>query len=96
MTGPNYGVPVEIMDKAYKVRNIIQHSLPPMVRVWPPYLSYDSVRFRVKYKTMPVFFAELTYNQIVKMPVEESAMFTMLHLTKQMLERIDNHDVSTD
>lgn len=80
---------IEIMDKAYKIRTIVQHNLPPMARVWAPYFSNGSVRFRVRYKTMPVFVAELTYNQIVKMPVQEAACFTMLHITKQMLERIE-------
>lgn len=83
---------LEIMDRAYKVRTIIQYCLPPMARVWAPCFSGGTVRFRVKYKTMPLFTSELTYDQIVKMPVQETAYFTMLHITKQMLERIENND----
>lgn len=83
---------LEIMDKAYKVRNIIQYNLPPMAKVWAPCFGYGSVRFRVKYKTEPIFYAEITYEQITKMSVNQAGYFVMIRLTTQMLERIENNE----
>ena len=79
----------ELMERAYEIRTLIQHNLPPMARVWAPMYSGGVMKFRVKYKTMPIFYAELTYNQIMKMPMYEAACFSMLHITKQMLERLE-------
>lgn len=83
---------LEIMDKAYKVRAIIQHNLPPIAKVWEPCFGYNSVRFRVKYKTKPIFYTEITYEQITKLSVNEVGYFVMIRLTSQMLERIDNNE----
>ena len=38
-------------------------------------LGYGSVRFRVKYKTEPIFYAEITYEQITKMSVNQAGYF---------------------
>lgn len=83
---------LEIMDKAYKVRTIIQYNLPPMAKVWAPLFGCSYVRFRVKYKNIPVFYTEITYEQITKLSVNQAGYFVMIRLTAQMLERIENND----
>ena len=77
---------LEIMDKAYKIRDAIQHYFPPGVKVWSPHFIHSSVRFRVKYRNKPIFYAEITYEQITEMCVEQVVNIVMVRFTAQMLE----------
>lgn len=83
---------LEIMDKAYKVRDTIQSYFPPGVKVWSPHFIHSSVRFRVKYRNKPIFYAEITYEHITKMCVEQVVNIVMVRLTAQMLERYTDLD----
>ena len=83
---------LEIMDKAYKVRDTIQSYFPPSVKVWSPHFIHSYVRFRVKYRNKPIFYAEITYKQITEMRVEQVVNIVMVRLTAQMLERYTNLD----
>ena len=78
---------LEIMDKAYKVRDAIQNYFPPGAKVWAPHFVHNSVRFRVKYRNRPIFYAEITYEQINKMCLEQVVSIVMVRLTAQILER---------
>ena len=78
---------LEIMNKAYKVRDTIQSYFPPGVKVWSPHFIHSSVRFRVKYRNKPIFYAEITYEQITKMCLEQVVSIVMVRLTAQILER---------
>lgn len=86
------GSALELMNKAYKVHDAIQNYFPPSVQVWVPYFIDSSVRFRVKYSNKPIFRAEVTYEQITKMRVEQVVNIVMVSLTAQMLERYNNLD----
>ena len=83
---------LEIMNKAYKVHDIIQNYFPPCVKVWPPHFTDSSVRFRIKYRNKPIFYAEITYEQITKMCVEQVVNIVMCRLTAQVLERYTDLD----
>lgn len=78
---------LEIMDKAYKVRDAIQNYFPTSVKVWAPHFVHNSVRFRIKYRNRPIFYAEITYEQITKMCLEQVVSIVMVRLTAQILER---------
>ena len=78
---------LEIMDKAYKVRDVIQNYFPPGAKVWAAHFIHRSVTFRVKYRNRPIFYAEITYEQITKMCLEQVVSIVMVRLTAQILER---------
>lgn len=86
------GSALELMDRAYKVRDAIQNYFPPSVKVWAPHFIHSSVRFRVKYRNKPIFHAEVTYEQITKMRLEQVINIVMVRLTAQMLERYTELD----
>ena len=83
---------LEIMNKAYRVHDIIQNYFHPCVKVWSPHFTDSSVRFRVKYRNKPIFYAEITYEHITKMCVEQVVNIIMVRLTTQMLERYTDLD----
>lgn len=79
----------EIMDNAYKVCAHVRGYVPPTCRVWAPLISGGYIKFRMKYSTNPIYYAELTYKQILVMSTDAAAAMVTRLFMKQMLERID-------
>lgn len=81
-----------IMDKAYKVCSYVRGYVPPICRVWAPLISGGYIKFRMKYGTNPIYYAELTYKQILAISTDAAAAMVTRQFMKQMLERIENND----
>lgn len=81
----------EIIDKSYKICAHIRGYVPPICRVWAPLISGGYIKFRMKYGTDPIYYAELTYKQILAMSTDAVVATVTRRFMKQMLERIDTN-----
>lgn len=81
----------EIIDKSYKICAHIRGYVPPICRVWAPLISGGYIKFRMKYGTNPIYYAELPYKQVLVMSTDAAAAMVIRRFIKQMLERIDNN-----
>jgi hypothetical protein len=50
-------------------------------------ISGGYIKFRMKYGTNPIYYAELTYKQILAMSTDAAAAMVTRQFMKQMLEK---------
>ncbi len=79
----------EIMEKAYHVCAYVRSYVPPICRVWAPLYSGGYIKIRMKFKDHPIYWAELTYKQVLAMNTDAAAAMVVRRFMTQMLERID-------